>query len=78
MVVKEVAKLPPVMRRKLLRPEAAGIFSGGSRSRAMVSMDTKNMFIATPCTSSGITNTRKLASGGYAARMKYDTAKITE
>src|SRR5580704_520503 len=66
------------MRRKLLSPEAAGSLSAGNPSNVMVSNAMKKVPMAKPCTSVGTANTHALASGGYADRMKYETAKITK
>ena len=52
--------------------------SAGKRSNVRVSNAMKNVPMAKPCTSVGTANTQKLASGGYAARMKYESAKITK
>src|SRR5580692_4570306 len=74
-VVKEVAKLPAVMRRKFDKPDAAGILCCGRPSKITASRETKNSPMANPWTSCGATNAKKLASVVRPARMKYETAK---
>ena len=76
-VTADAAKLPAVMRRKFVSPEAEGILSGATSCRLIVIIATKNVPMPRPCTSSGEANAQKSAPVVYPARMKYEIANAT-
>ena len=61
-VVRAAAKLPAVRRAKFDKPVAEGIWLMGTPFRVIVTIETKNTLMATPCTSIGTTKAAKLTS----------------